>query len=247
MRKKLIIVNLFLGTIFAAQATTWSEIDDAGETTSSYQAPSGSGPLNSISGTLEDVSVNADYRYLEINYSTDVDLYQIYINDYENFSASTTAGSFEESRQLSLFDSNGFPVYTNIFTFEEDYSDPLSPSATFYPASLPANHPLGPSANGIYYLAIGSYEREAYSSNYNLMFDYPFGGIGGPNPDALEESLDYWPSFYYFPDTGYRGDYTISLTGTNYATTIVPEPSIYAMIIGALTFGYLIVLRHRRV
>jgi hypothetical protein len=95
MKKLMAICGIFIVAIAGSNALGgWTEIGDAGALPGTAQAITGSGPLLSITGTMND---------------PDVDMYQICIYDPAGFSAYATGWD----PQLFLFDHSGMGVYAN--------------------------------------------------------------------------------------------------------------------------------------
>jgi hypothetical protein len=183
---------LFAGS---ASALTWYETG-AGDTLASAEAVTGA--FDAISGFL-DVSTPVNGTP-----EIEVDLYQISINSYASFSASTTAG---DDTALFLFDATGAGVYTN----DDNGFDLLS--------TLPAGNAAGPTANGIYYLAVAVGGFLALDSLSNSLFapgsfTDVLAGVPGVGPLAA------WaPQFPFLSESGMG--YQVVLTGVG----AVPEPS----------------------
>ena len=186
-----------------AQAATFTEIDDAGETFTTAQVTLlGSLPLESISGTL----------------SGDADLFKIFLNGGQTFSATTiNSDTFElpvddlldspteilKDPQLLLFNSSGKGVYANDDSF--GLSQATLPSGGFSPAE-----------SGIYYLAISSFAYEPVSAGGNIFPDEPsneFFAPTGPGGGL--------PLIGFEGTSTASGRYTIAVTGVQ----PVPEPT----------------------
>ncbi|HEY9832495.1 MAG TPA: filamentous hemagglutinin N-terminal domain-containing protein, partial [Stenomitos sp.] len=147
--------------------------------------------LNSISGNLFS--------------GADVDLYQIYVTGGSTFAA-TTVGGTNIDTQLFLFNSNGLGVYAN---------DDLG---GYWQATLPPGQPLTPTAPGIYYLAISSFNNDPVSNGGSIFQGFPLQsptGTGGASP------LTGWNNNGY----GSGGNYTIFLTGVQAAVSNFIEPA----------------------
>src|SRR5262245_47372329 len=116
-----------------ADSFTWIE-SSAGNLPSTANITIGPGPLRTILGNLSTL--------------TEVDMYQIQLTDFLNFSATTQDGpNLVDDPQLFLFNTAGLAVYMN------DDGPGLGSQSM-----LPAGSPIGPHANGIYYLAIGWFD-----------------------------------------------------------------------------------------
>lgn len=188
-----------LATVLAsgqAQAVTFSEVSDAGETLNTAQVVQtglGSQPLESISGTL----------------SGDADLFKIFLTGGETFSATTASGASFDT-QLFLFDSTGRGIYGN---------DNASSTPGLNQSTLPTGG-FSPTASGIYYLAISGFNYDPVSSRGKIFPDFPetsFNAVVGPTGPGGGSPLSGFDGAIL--DNG--GSYTISLTGAK----SVPEPS----------------------
>jgi hypothetical protein len=80
----------------------------------------------------------------------DVDMYKLCLTGGRTFSASTV-GATTVDTQLFLFDSTGLGVYGN------------DDAGAARQSTLPAEHPLTPQAAGVYYLAVGPFNRDPVS------------------------------------------------------------------------------------
>ncbi len=121
-----------------ALGQAWTETGDAGELPGSggAQMTAGSGPLFSISGSLD--------------VGGDVDMYQLEICDIASFSASTVGGTTLDT-QLFLFDASGLGIASNDDT----------PGGGALQSTI-SN--LYVTATGTYFLAITRYNRDPVSS-----------------------------------------------------------------------------------
>jgi len=152
-----------LAMVAAANAQTWAEVGDAGELPTTFQDPTGSGPLTAITGTAG---------------GQDVDLYNIRIVNPAGFSATTVGGATWDT-QLWLFHKP--PRTPNGVTFNDDSQGTLQSTLTgqFVPAP------------GDYLLGISAYDRDAADpAGLEIWADVPFGverppdGPGAPGPLA---------------------------------------------------------------
>lgn len=187
-------------------AQVWAEVGDADELTPG-QMTVGTGTLSAITGNI-DGSVHS---------GQDTDLFAIQIVDFANFSASTNNGvGTQGDTQLFLFDSAGKGV-----AFNDD--DPAGGtlrsalSSTFL------------TANGLYYLAVSPYDRDALDAGgLEIWADSPFGVERAPDGPGAAGTLTSWDTRAFSTD----GTYQIDLTGTEYGA--VPEPaSMIALGLGA--------------
>lgn len=194
-----------IGLSFTAQAATYVEVGDAGQSLGTAQS---TGPLSqSLSNIVG--SLTSD---------TDIDIFAINIVDFANFSATTVntlTGSLDTA--LFLFNSAGQAVYAN-----DDDAGGLSVGST-----LPAGNGFGPQSNGLYYLAISLSGAEPVNFANQLLF--AMAGVStdvrGPNPNATGGLSD-WDTSLVFGSGQFPAAYQIDLTG---AATGVPEPSTYVL------------------
>ena len=204
-----------------AVAATISEIGDAGDLPGTAQSSAGSQPfgtpLDSITGTIAS--------------AFDQDMFELFINDPANFSASTnnsgTNLSADNDTLLHLFDANGLGLLAN----DDDEFDP----STTLKSNIPAGSFTGPT--GIYFVAVSIFFNTPQSAGGEIFGglirpDGTFGpfGPGGSLP-VISWALDPIP-----PQTG---PYRIDLTGA----TFVPEPS--ALFLLAFGVAGLVAIRRR--
>ena len=192
----------------SAGANTWDETanggGDSGDLPATAQVVLGSGSLTAITGNLD---------------ASDVDMYQIIIDDPLNFEA-TTVGGANFDTQLWLFDLNGNGVLHN----DDDPSttgvlqsrigvgaglvNGTIPWSTWQPVSLPA---------GLYYIAISRYNRDPVNAVNQLIWtNAPFNQQRTPNGPGAPGPVTNWVN-----PTAAGGAYTISLRGACF----VPEPA----------------------
>ena len=214
----------------AAQAVTYAEIGDAGQTLAGAQTtaatPATAGQsLTAITGT--------------IGTSVDADLFELTITNTTTFSAtavggtSSVAGNGQIDTSLFLFTSTGVPVEAN-----DDQSN------SSYQAGLPAGNALLTTLSpGTYYLGISLSGNEAVNSASQQLFtvDQPTTAVRGSASGLNPTTESTFNGQTYVPETG---TYSITLTGAS--TFAVPEPSTWATL--ALGTGALaLFLRRRRV
>ena len=192
------------GALFTAQAQTYTENPDAGESpgtasgTASPSSPAGSS-LTTIAGVLSS--------------STDADVFVIQITNFANFSATTVGLSLADT-QLFLFTLSGMPLYTN------DDANGMTLQST-----LPSGHPLGPQSNGLYLLAISVAGYDPVDNINQLLFQDPPNG----NTTTVRGPRQGVGPLAGFINGGAlsSGSYSINLNG---AAAAVPEPSTFALI-----------------
>lgn len=167
-----------------AQAATFTEANDAGETLETAQTIQGSLPLESISGILSEETPDAD-------------LFKIALTGGQTFSA-TTVGGADFDTQLFLFNQAGQGVYGN---------DNASPMLGSNQSTLPQGG-FSPVNSGIYYLAISGFDYDPVDADGNEIYPdpaSPFNQVFGPDSNS---------SLSEFDGTRLNGgSYTISLTG----------------------------------
>ncbi len=200
-----------------AQAATFTEMGDAGETLSTAQVIQGSQPLESISGTLpESISGGAD-------------LFKIFLTGGGTFSATTVGGASFDT-QLLLFNSKGIGIYGN---------DNASLTLENNQSTLPKGD-FSPTKSGLYYLAISGFDYDPVSDQGEIFPDpgLPFSQVFGPTGPGGGSPLSGFagPSFD-------GGSYTIALTGAK----AVPEPSsVMGTALGALSVVWMLKRKRNR-
>lgn len=193
-----------------AQAAPSSEVGDAGRLPATAQQPVGSGPLDSISGTLSAPG--------------DVDLYRICLTGGGTFSASTlgTPGSLLDT-QLFLFGAGGLGIEAN------------DDSGGTFRSLLPAGG-LAPATPGVYYLGISAFDDDPASNSpasaAGLIFPNTFSGVVGPTGPGGGSPLADWTG-----NTGESGTYSITLTGATFcapsAVCASPPPPPPGALVGS--------------
>ena len=181
------------------QGRTWVERPNAGRTPPLAQAVVGTGPLESIRGT--------------IGRQGGVDMFKICAGP--NFRA-TTVGRTTLDTQLFLFDRRGVGLYAN---------DDASGTGTFQ-STLPASSPNGPNIRSEYFLAISTFDRDPIDARVSreskLIFPtFPFEQVFGRFTDT--GPITGWRGFGFG-----TGDYTISVRGAaflNARARCVPRSS----------------------
>jgi len=174
-----VLAALLLVSVAGAQ--TWMEDGDAAALLPG-QTTIGSGPLTSISGTLTSGS--------------DVDLYAIYIDDPQNFSAQTCGGTSIDSC-LYLFDENG-----NGVSMSEDGCGAQSWITSQFVT-----------AAGLYYIAMSAYDYDPLNAGgFEIWNDAPWGVERAPDGPGAPGPLASWGG-----GAGGSGGYIIALTGAQFA------------------------------
>lgn len=220
--KKLVCVAAISTVVAAfasgqAQAATFTETDDAGETLETAQTIQGALPLESISGVLSEETPDAD-------------LFKILLTGGQTFSATTISpdtlidlpvseqlgASTEllEDPQLFLFDSDGRGIYGNDDGFGTIQSTLASGPGGFSPIK-----------SGIYFLGISSFGYDPVSSKGKIFSDQNSDGVLEPMGPGGELFLN---GFTGSSTASWR--YTITMTGAK----AVPEPSF---VLGILALG----------
>jgi hypothetical protein len=165
-----------------AGAVTVTESGDAGSLPAGAQTTTGAVDL--ITGN--------------IGGPVDEDVYKICLEGNKTFSA-RTEGSELFDPQLFLFDATGRGVFAN-----DDFVGLQS--------TLPAGHPLTPSAGGVYYLAISSFFNRPVSPGgeiFGFDFDPAVFPILPPNGPGGGSPVTDWTN-----SSASAGSYRITLTGT---------------------------------
>jgi len=167
-----------------------SEVGDAGNLPGTAQDPGGVGPLTSIVGSAG---------------GGDEDMYRICITNPSAFSATTLQmASFDT--QLFLFDSTGRGVYSN-----DDVGLTLE-------SLLPPGHPNSPTAVGIYFLAINSWDNEAQNAGGLIFGNVLFTDVNGPTGPGGANPITSWDGNVLSGG----GLYAIVLTGAAATSSCAP-------------------------
>jgi hypothetical protein len=211
-----LVATLFLNT---SNATTWGEVGDASDLLNIAQIPTGSGSIDTITGS--------------ITTSFDVDLYKIKIINPTAFSAFVFGGEGPNDwdSMLTLFDENGFGVYRN-----DDAVFDIGDSG------LPANHALGPQVAGNYFLAISDDDRGPLSGTASSINDlifpsstFPYTDISGPTGSGGALALTDWGSL--ISEVTLNANYGINLTGAEFVSS-APIPAAF-WLFGTGIIGFL--------
>ena len=168
-----------------------------------------------------------------------VNLFKIDIENYLMFSAMTLGSPFGiTDTELLLFDSTGRGVYAND---DIDGGNTLSclPSAIGNPCSTSLPLGVGPTSNGVYYLAITRSSNLPLSVTGEIFTILNFTDVVGPDPTVggNDPITDWDGGAFTSADTDLT-NYDILLTGTT------PEPASWTMM--GLAGLALVVLRKVR-
>ncbi|MBW4474435.1 MAG: DVUA0089 family protein [Stenomitos rutilans HA7619-LM2] len=208
-----------------AQAVTFSQVGDTGQTLDTAQViPGGTQSLDAITGTLSSPNV--------------VNLFRLVLAGGQTFSATTiNANTLIElpidqqlgsptallpDPQLFLFDAAGRGVYGNDDSFGTAQ------------ASLPSGS-FSPVAPGTYFLAIASSGYNPISAGGSIFGSPDASGILAANGSGSAAPLTGFTG-----DGTAGGDYQISFTGVTANAAGVPEPSeiVGTIAAGLLCIGY---------
>lgn len=216
--RALAIVSVLAAAAGMASAQVHVEAGDASALGGGQQT--GSGPLNAIRGVLDG--------------GLDVDMYQIRVNNWAEFSATTTLNGelpapVETDSQLFLFDAMGMAIAMN--------DDAPAPYTGFL-STLEAGSPIysGRTAGEVVWIAVSGYDTDPRAAGaLDIFADTPFRSLARPatGPGAAG-ALDSWAGENSAP----RGSYRIVLTGAS----AVPTPGAVAL----LGMGGLVAGRRRR-
>ncbi len=211
-------VSVLAAAAGLASAQVHVEVGDAGNLAGGQQT--GSGSLSAIRGVLDG--------------GLDVDMYQIRVDDWAAFSATTTingelAAPVEDDTQLFLFSSSGLGIAMN--------DDAPAPYTGFL-STLEAGSALyaGRTNGEIVWIAVSGYDSDPRAAGaLDIFVDTPFrsGARAATGPGAAG-ALDSWAGENSTP----RGSYRISLTGAS----AVPAPGAMAL----LGLGGIVAGRRRR-
>jgi hypothetical protein len=188
---------------------------DAGELIGTSQMTVGNGALNTIYG--------------RISAANDVDMFRIKIKDPANFAASTVNAGTTLDTQLWLFDANGMGIVMD--------DDEPAPGTTLQ--SKLSNAFTGSlTVNGIYYLAISLYDRDAMDTTPNQLWLDTVGGSfrveHAPDDLGAANPLDSWGG-----SSTATGNYQIDLTNCSFAQSAVVTvlPSSFVVSPGSIVAG----------
>ena len=153
-----------LASARSANAGTWSEVGDAGNSLVTANIPAGVGTLTAVSGTLS---------------ATDgVDIYRIQITSVAAFSVSLQSGASFDT-QLFLFDSLGLGI-----THHDEISGTVLQSRI-----TGANVPSA----GVYYLAVSSFDHDPMNiAGQEIWSDTPYTTERAPDGPGRTGRLASW-------------------------------------------------------
>jgi hypothetical protein len=227
---KLSITGLLFACAPAYAGPEWVEQGDAGSLPGGAQIVAGSGSLGKISGALQGA--------LTLDGAADfVDMYLIYIDDPQNFSATTTflgGGNAQFDSQLWLFKVDGLGLLGNDDTF---IPSPLVDSD----GKIVSGSTLGPAATdqtgqmitdpGMYLLAISNQFMVPASPGGLICLFASSIEISGPDGQGGTQPISFWQNTSLESGNPSSGTYSIGLTGTS----LVPGPSgAVALLIGLI-------------
>ncbi|MEO0539698.1 MAG: PEP-CTERM sorting domain-containing protein [Cyanobacteria bacterium P01_A01_bin.105] len=211
----------------AAQAVTFTETSDAGETLGDAVSVTAglSAPLESITGVL----------------AGDADLFKIFLTGGQLFSATTLTG--DSLLNLPIDETLGIPIELvsdpQLFLFDEAGIGVYANDDTFFSAqsALPSMS-LSPTESGIYYLGIASNDYDPVSVGGEIFPDEPFTAVLGPTGPGGDAPLEGFAG-----TSTSSGSYVISLTGAQVlpateSPTGVPEPATLLGLLALAAFGY---------
>jgi hypothetical protein len=161
-------------------------IDAAGDLPATAMVPSGSGALDSLSGSLT---------------ANDVDMFKISICDTANFTA-TTFGGTDQDTQLFLFNLDGTGVVMN-----DDIPDGQEGDTTLQSRISGALVP----AAGNYYLAVAHYDMDPISGGAEMWADTPYNAERTPDGAGSSGAVEAWNGA-----NAVVTPYTIAMTGACY-------------------------------
>jgi hypothetical protein len=168
-----------------------------------------------------------------------VNMFAIDIGDFAAFSAITLGSPFGiTDTELFLFDSTGRGVYAND---DIDGGNTLSclPSQVDNPCSSPLPSGVGPTANGIFYLAITRSSNMPLSASGEIFTIFDSTDVVGPDTTAGgNDPITGWDGGAFTSSDTDLVNYDIVLTGT------VPEPATWPVLGVA---GVLLALVRRKI
>ncbi len=197
---------------------------------------SGAGPLPGSAEDLTNQLPNAITGSLE--FPNGVSMFEIRILNYLDFSAVTVpVGAYAvPDTELFLFNSSGYGVYGNDDISGGDTLSCLPSGSGSNPCAYGRNG-IGPTSNGIYYLAITRSANGPLSGTNEIFLGLVAGAAAGPDLNA--GAVDGYDNGVYTQTDFDNVRYQIDLTGT------APEPATWALM--GLAGLVLMVVRRRKV
>jgi hypothetical protein len=191
-----------------------------------------------LPGSAEDLTtvVNLSEIVGAIPDQLGVDMFAIDITDAADFSAITNpAGPFGiPDTELFLFNSGGFGVYGNDDISGSDVLSCLPSAEVTNPcvSSRPAG--VGPTTDGVYYLAITRSANDPESVGGNIFSEILSTDVTGPDPTmGGPDPINGWDDNVFTSPNFDLVNYDITLTGTGPVGT--PEPASFALVgVGSL-------------
>ena len=217
MTRQLMLKALSASLVTATTALAgpeWPELGDAGNLPGNAQIPGGSGSLGKITGALTGFGPGPSPGAGDFQ-----DMYRIYIDDPDTFSASTNpmlGGDTSFDTQLWLFTLEGAGLLAN------DDATLGSGYSTLLPLSTDGSGSELTHA-GFYYLAVSGYDSDPISNGDLPIFLQPDRTeISGPDGPGGLVPISGWG-----PATGDIGTYEIAITGASFT----PAPGALALLI----------------
>jgi hypothetical protein len=199
-----------------------------------------------LPGTAQDLTgVNVTEITGTITDPNGVDMFKINITDFADFSAMTIGSAFGiPDTDLFLFDASGLGVEANDDAGGNGIGFSLSclPSAgVSNPCLSPLPAGVGPTSDGIYFLAIGQSANFPLSTDGEIFTTLLSTDVVGPDLTMGGNSpvIGWDDGSFASPDTDLTG-FDILLTGT--APVSAPEPATWALI----GMGFLAVFLRRK-
>jgi hypothetical protein len=209
-------------------ATSWASSARADAVTAS-----GAGSLPS---TAEDLTgINVSEIVGTIPDQLGVDMFKINITDFADFSAITVGpGAFGiPDTELLLFNATGAGVFANDDISGSNTLSCLPSAGAGNPCSTPLPAGVGPTSDGIYFLAITRSQDLPLDGGSNDIFTYSLStDVVGPNSGA--GSIAFWDNGVFTSSDTDLINYDILLTGTSSVAT--PEPATWVLIAAGIVF-----------
>ncbi len=194
----------------------------------------------SLPGSAEDLTtvVNLSEIVGSIPDQLGVNMFAIDITDAADFSAITIpAGPFGiPDTELFLFDSLGFGVYGNDDLSAINVLSCLPSADGSNPCSSSRPAGVGPTTDGVYYLAITRSANDPLSVGGEIFSEILSTDVTGPDPTmGGPDPINDWDNDVFTNPNIDLVNYDILLTGTGPIGT-TPEPSTWALLAAALLF-----------